>query len=65
MVLVVTVGILPLAISISLFVYLIGIDTITDRPYIGIPQVTYQPDMGAQGAIERFRWSIVLTNTGS
>jgi hypothetical protein len=59
------VGILPLAISISLFVYIIGISTITDRPYIGITQVTYTPDLGAQGAIERLRWSIVLTNTGS
>ena len=64
-VMVVTVGILPSAISISLFVYVIGISTITHRPYIGIPQVTYTPDMGAQGAIERLRWRIVLTNTGS
>jgi hypothetical protein len=63
-VLVVTVGILPLAISISLFVYGIGVNTITDRPYIGITQVTYKPDMGAQGEIERLRWRIVLTNTG-
>jgi hypothetical protein len=64
-VLVVMVGILPSAISISLFVYVIGIHTITHRPYIGITQVTYKPDMGAQGAIERLRWRIVLTNTGS
>jgi hypothetical protein len=64
-VLVVTVGILPSVISISLFVYLIGIYTITHRPYIGITQVTYTPDMGAQGAIERLRWRIVLKNTGS
>jgi hypothetical protein len=64
-VLVVMVGILPTAISISLFVYVIGIYTITHRPYIRIIQVTYKPDMGAQGAIERLRWRIVLKNTGS
>jgi hypothetical protein len=64
-VLIVVVGILPSAISIGLFVYAIGIYTITHRPYIGITQVTYEPDVGAQGAIERLRWRIVLTNTGS
>jgi hypothetical protein len=64
-VLVVMVGILPSAISISLFVYLIGIYTITHRPYIGITRVTYKPDIDAQGAVERLRWRIVLTNTGS
>jgi hypothetical protein len=64
-VLLVVVGILPTAISIGLFVYAIGIFSITYRPYIGITQVTYKPDMGAQGAIERLRWSIVLANTGS
>jgi len=63
--LVVIVGILPSVISISLFVYLIGIYTITHRPYVGITQVTYKPDMDAQGAIERLRWRIVLTNTDS
>jgi hypothetical protein len=64
-VLIVGVGILPSAISIALFVYAVGIYTVTHRPYIGITQVTYEPDTGAQGAIERLRWSIVLTNTGS
>jgi hypothetical protein len=64
-ILIVVVGILPSAISIALFVYAIGIYTITHRPYIGITQVTYQPDVDAQGAIEGLRWMIVLTNTGS
>jgi hypothetical protein len=59
------VGLLPLTISLGSFVYTMRTYTITHRPYIGITQVDYRPDTGAQGAIERLRWHIQVKNTGS
>jgi hypothetical protein len=59
------VGILPLAISIGSFVYTMRTYTITHRPYIGIMQVDFRPEMAAQGATERLRWNIQVKNAGS